>query len=984
LNAEHASSLQLSEYPIHVVSNAADPLAYLSDLIVGQHAQQLPDLSNIVILLSNPLAARRLRQQLLQTIHGQGMSALFGPNISTLRAWIEYSTPLDIAVMSEQMRELMLIESLYRHSTLFGSGNPWHIATCLISLFDDLTLHNIELPDSVEDFINKLDESYDLNTVSSAAFNRESTLIHTLWRAWHKQQHEEGMIDRHAAYLARLTSNRKPTSSNNYYYLVGYNTLLSCETEWVRHLIEKGQMSAIIQDVQQYPGSSGQCYSSPLLQSFNVLIDSAPYIAPAPQDTYAEFLDTVYISPITDDRADRNAHMRERANRFAAAYPDSPLEERLYIYEAYDAEQEANAIDIQIRQWLIQGKKDIGVITENRRLARRLRALLERAGVNLQDPSGWALSTTSAASTLERWLETLEEDYDHQPLLDFLKSPFIFPDETPDSRLESVYRLERDIILHENIPRGLDRYRRHIEFRSNRLPWSTTSSNLIYKILDTLEYAAEPLQPYIHVRETSPAEILSGLRESLQRLGIIRTFASDEAGSRILHEIQQMSDALKNRSIVFSWTDFRTWLGKKLEYSNFIPPQQEGKVLLLNLEQSNLHRFDAVIIASANSGHLPGQKNDNPFFNDAVRRDLQLPLSREATIHQFRHYRRILECAPDVLISMHCMQSGEPQIPSPWVTLLLAFHEIAYKQKPHDNHLGQLVNHPATRISKTDTKQLPERMRYPAPAVASALIPGKFSPTMYQQLVDCPYQFYASHCLGLKAPEVIREAMEKSDFGKRVHRILQVFHGTSCGAFKRKISINTRDTAINTLTELSNKEFARDLEDNVVHRGWLKQWLITIPSYIDWQIKREAEWHVAAVEKTVVKEINAANLSIKGRLDRIDMSDKEIAIIDYKTGSTPSGEEILRGEAVQLPFYAMLLDTPVQRVEYLKIDKEHVKPEAVMEDQVLDDLQTKSGDRLKDIFIQMTTGKALPAWGDETVCSLCTVQGICRKQSWIE
>ena len=106
------------------------------------------------------------------------------------------------------------------------------------------------------------------------------------------------------------------------------------------------------------------------------------------------------------------------------------------------------------------------MVTEDRRLARRVRALLERAGIALQDSGGWALSTTSAAAALERWLETVEEDFAHQPLLDVLKSPFVCPPQEREAHLASVHRLEQDIILHEQIARGLERYRRHLDYRT--------------------------------------------------------------------------------------------------------------------------------------------------------------------------------------------------------------------------------------------------------------------------------------------------------------------------------------------------------------------------------------------------------------------------------------------------------------------------------------------------------------------------------------
>jgi len=143
-------------------------------------------------------------------------------------------------------------------------------------------------------------------------------------------------------------------------------------------------------------------------------------------------------------------------------------------------------------------KKNIAIVTENRRLARRVRALLERANVTISDYAGWALSTSSAASVLERWLQTIEEDFAHQPLLDILKSPFILSDWDYEERMRTVYRLENDIIFHENIPANLQRYRRHAQYRKKRLPSHLHESfDQIFLLLDQLALAAAPLQTVI-------------------------------------------------------------------------------------------------------------------------------------------------------------------------------------------------------------------------------------------------------------------------------------------------------------------------------------------------------------------------------------------------------------------------------------------------------------------------------------------------------
>ena len=76
-------------------------------------------------------------------------------------------------------------------------------------------------------------------------------------------------------------------------------------------------------------------------------------------------------------------------------HPTSPLSGRLQIAAAAGAEQQARVVEIQVRRWLLQGLRRIGIVTQDRRLARRLRALLER------EPK--ALADLTAAWTDAEW-----------------------------------------------------------------------------------------------------------------------------------------------------------------------------------------------------------------------------------------------------------------------------------------------------------------------------------------------------------------------------------------------------------------------------------------------------------------------------------------------------------------------------------------------------------------------------------------------------
>jgi len=263
------------------------------------------------------------------------------------------------------------------------------------------------------------------------------------------------------------------------------------------------------------------------------------------------------------------------------------------------------------------------------------------------------------------------------------------------------------------------------------------------------------------------------------------------------------------------------------------------------------------------------------------------------------------------------------------------------------------------------------------------LLPHTLTVSAHQRLIDCPYAFYAADCLQLKTPEEIRETLDKSDYGQRVHKCLQAFHGGLTGLpgpFPDPLTTQNRAAALEMLHAVSAAVFAKDLEDNFEHRGWLQRWRQVIPGYIDWQIDRNQQWRVQAVEHSEKRGLNE-RLTLKGRLDRIDISADGVGIIDYKTGAARTQEDVDNGEDVQLCSYALLLDA-VARVEYLQLDAARVQVKAQLEGAALTELAKSVGDRLLHITDALLDGTAMPAWGDAVTCARCSLDGVCRRESW--
>jgi ATP-dependent helicase/nuclease subunit B len=383
-----------------------------------------------------------------------------------------------------------------------------------------------------------------------------------------------------------------------------------------------------------------------------------------------------------------------------------------------------------------------------------------------------------------------------------------------------------------------------------------------------------------------------------------------------------------------------------------------------------------------------------------VRQALGLPGHTQRLSEKFLQFRCLLESADSILLTRRSEQDGEEVVASPWLERLQSFHQIAYGSPLIDTALTARINQTDSQVTHP-TEPLPQPTpANPAAQISATLFPKHLSASGYQQLINCPYQFFAARCLQLEAPEDIREMLQKADYGERVHLCLQAFHddvGGLPGPFPSTITDSNKAAAIQCLTEIAAAVFARDLEDNFLHRGWLKRWQDLIPAYIDWQMQRQAQWLVKSTELTVTREYG--DISLRGRLDRMDVgTDVDsgapiVSIVDYKTGATPKDADVLNGESVQLPFYALLAEhagnATVTQVEYLALDSARsaaptAKSRGTLETETLDTLAQDNGARLNQLVDQIRTGTPMPAWGDETTCGYCQMSGICRREAWLD
>ncbi len=1010
-----------------------------SRYILEQTGDAFPDLRSCVVLLPQASAATAFRQQLLQTLASEFPdypTSIFPPWAGTLRDWVTLHIPVasDYRLISEQARRLLFIEALREYPDIFKEENKWQVAVALLKLFDELKLQRTDIHDAAT-WRESIQQAYGIGEHPHC--NQEADMVYALWCAWQQQLQDSSLQDASGDYVLRLSIATQLLSKSTlpsagktgtYFIIIAGGNYSRCEQDFITALEQKYLCTTLHHSAKNTDESNPQqaYYASFIQQCF----------------AYSDAVDTKSSLGDKNNTATQIATLRERVNAVSAdSNKPVDISEQTMPFSCFlspDDETQVRAIDLQVRQWLLAGQRNIGIVCEDRKLSRRLRALLDRADITMQDLSGWSLATTQAATIIERWLQCIEEDFDSRPLLECLKSPFIqsmFSEivapqadaETNSSDTDVsdasdasnntaqevlfqdqikflVYRFEHDIVLHENINSNLDRYRQSLARRRRRLThWPGQSFQNIVSMLNTIETIAAPLLALYKSNQTknSPSipasDYLSAFKNCLLSLGVIQSYTQDSAGLRILQTLDEMENSLQFANPVFSWQDFRLWLGKALEEKLFSPQTQGSNVKLMTLEQADCLHFDALIIAAVEPKHFPGKANSSPFFNQSVYQALGLNSWSQDYNRRFEKFKQLLFAAPEILLTCLAEEKGETIPVSPWLELLIQFHQQVFGSEPLHRTLATMLNQDI-QVFRCDTHELPVQAERPAPTLTNTLIPARFSASSHQRLINCPYLFFCSDALRLKPLEELSTELSKADYGELVHRILQAFHnplendasmtnaGNDTKAFKENITENNRERAQQHLKKLSEEYFRKDMEENVLHQSWLQRWLKHIPSYISWQIGQQQNWQVMKTEQQVEAGLNDG-YSVYGRLDRIDRarSENKLAIIDYKTGQSARQAEVENGEDVQLTSYAML-EEECSEVMYLSLDaSDHrVKTGARLGEEQLPDYRQRTRQRLTMMIDAINRQHPLSAWGDDKACQHCRFSGICRRQQWQE
>ena len=866
------------------------------------------DLSSMRVLVSTFAHIQLLKSALARQLGG----AFIPPTITSLSEYIRLLPPVaDISATAASKRLMSLYADLRQHAwlkKLFSARRNTDLlplAEILLTLSDELT--QVMLP-SLKASPDAADARWQaaLEQLSPVARNLLSDETQLVWTIWKSQLDANDAIVTRYGQMMRIAQQ-------------AYLPLF-----WISP-VEPDAMEQAFLDA--YGARQSVVVMTLDWHAHNI---NRTYAAAWPEMLIADDI----LEPFFDDLPDS----------LAIATPAA-----LKLYAAQNLEAEAKAGAQTIIDWLEEGKTNLAIVAQDRVVARRIRALLERAQIVVADETGWKLSTTRAASAIAVWLELVAARAETVGLLDFLKSPFVFAalEDKADLVMQSEMALRR-----ANVLSGWDA--------------AANALTAIPKAQRMIKLLAQQASDFAN-RKTL-CDWITATNQTLDAIGMRAALQTDAAGSQLIQLLQDISQDCVQVGHTFSFSEWRAFLNLQLEAKAFVQLNLDKRVVMLPLNGARLRAFDAVLMVGADAEHLPSQPTETLFFANVVRRELGLATRESRQRQQLRDVTELLLTNDCVVMSWQAHKNGEPNPVSPWIErleLCLARAGVA-PIATHDVQIALRTLQPTPAVM-------------PAPSAAQ-LMPKKLSASGYNSLVACPYQFFATRMLGLSGIDELSDMPEKRDYGDWLHQILAQFHQD---LHERSVSLGERKAL---LQQISDQVFANELDKSAAALGYYARWQKAMPAYLDWIAEREGQgWHFVLGEEKFEKVLRWADgeIILHGRVDRIDENvNGERVVLDYKsTNQLALRDKLKHGEDHQLPFYGLLSDMPLSAALYIPLEATKDKIKEVEAPQYETWQQTLS-EQIVHNMQAIAQGASLPATGPEPVCQYCDVRGLCRKGAW--
>jgi ATP-dependent helicase/nuclease subunit B len=582
----------------------------------------------------------------------------------------------------------------------------------------------------------------------------------------------------------------------------------------------------------------------------------------------------------------------------------------LGMIEAANAEEEALAIAVALREAIDTPGKHAALITPDRALARRVVAALDRWQVAVDDSGGDSLSQTNAGVFARLTAEAALGGLAPVTLLALLKHPLLRLDAAPGAHAFAIAALERSVLRGPR-PRPATSGLAHAltTFRANRdtlhrsdprgliTPEELDAAAALIARLAAALAPLETLKPGDHplaALATCHRDAIAAL--SNDAAGAVAAFVNND-GVALARAFEELALSPSAAGLAVSKADytelFHAAIGDRVVRR---PETQNVRVRIFGPLEARLQTIDRVVLGGLNEGSWPPETRSDPWLSRPMRRDLGLDPPERRIGLSAHDFAQALG-APEVILSRASKLAGAPTVTSRFVQRIAA---LAGQERWNDVlargqgylELARALDHPAV-VKSADR---------PAPKPPLAARPSRLSVTAIEDWLRDPYTIYARYILRLLPLDAVDTPPGARDRGTVIHGAI----GDFTGKFAARLPTNP----LNELLALGEKRFAPLGDYPEARAFWWPRFMRIAQWFVTWDAERHTgiETLHAEIKGELKFPMRAREFTLSAIADRIEQrKDGSYAIIDYKTGTGRTEKQVRTGLAPQLTLEAAIL-----------------------------------------------------------------------------
>ncbi len=348
---------------------------------------------------------------------------------------------------------------------------------------------------------------------------------------------------------------------------------------------------------------------------------------------------------------------------------------------------------------------------------------------------------------------------------------------------------------------------------------------------------------------------------------------------------------------------------------------------IMGVLESRVLDFETVIITSLNEGKFPAGKTVNSFIPYDVKRELGLPTYKEKDAIYTYHFYHLLQRAKNIYLLYNTESDGlDGGEKSRFIT------QLEVEKQPNHNLTHEIIQPIVPNIaSKPIVIPKSESVMIRLKEIAT----GKgFSPSALTTYIRNPIQFYFQRILSIRESEEVEENIALNTLGTIIHETLEALYKPVINKF---LTTDDLDKMLAIANNEVLKQFKEIYKEGEVKKGKnLLAFEVAKRNVFNFLIEEKKQITNGDVVKILALETPLERLlednrlpfpiKIAGNVDRIEIRNNKIRIIDYKTGKVEKNSvqlkdwngltlDIKNDKIIQLLCYAFMYEKQANGLE---------------------------------------------------------------------